>query len=97
MPPSKVWKKKYECKRGKGKHDWYPHGKIFSYYTCKIADGRYLSSNLKQLIESKKCVGKIEVTYWVEWRCKACGKLAIETYPIAEKKFDHSRENLYKK
>lgn len=97
IPPSKVWKKKYECKRGKGKHDWYPHGIIHYYCSCKVVDGRCYSSNFKCLTENKECIGKISVSYSVEWKCKACGKLEREFYPTPSRKFDHSRGNLYKK
>lgn len=97
MPPSKIWKKKYECKRGKSKHDWYPYGRIYVSCSCKIADGRYCSSSFKCLIESKECIGKISISYSVEWKCKACGKLEREYSTHIDKKFDHSRGNLYNK
>ena len=98
--PSKKWKKKYECRRGKGLHDWYPSNKpILWSASIYVTEGKHKggslsSNNWQDLVLNHK--GKLSIIYWVEWKCKACGKKDTEWYPNIKKKFNHSMNNLYK-
>lgn len=94
-PPSGAWKKKYECKRSKGMHDWHPHGMIYTSVSALKKDGRCVSTrDYRDLLKYER-VGPIGVRSWVEWRCSHCGKMDREYQGNIKKKFDHSRHNLY--
>lgn len=88
--PSKVWCKKYECKRNKGDH-------TFVVMLIKHAvwgqekDGTWVKPRVWW--QTGRGTKERELPYWVEWRCNACGKQEHEYYK-REKKFDRFRDTI---
>ena len=81
--PSKVWRRKYECKKNKGDH------------TFEIALIKYAQwSQEKDGTWNKPQRGWIDadcqMPYWVEWHCSGCGKHDYEFRKLS-KKFDRFR------
>ncbi len=77
--PSRLWKKKYKCKKNKGDH-------------TPVID-RLVNKHWWNLRDGFWRIGGFRwgtVPYWVEWRCTACRKLLVE-YNAPEKKFDRYR------
>lgn len=85
--PSKVWKKKYKCKKNKGDHTFVvAHIKYANWYQEK--DGTWIKPPRNTWAWF---VGPdSELPYWVEWHCSACGKHDYE-YRKLNKKFDKFR------
>ncbi len=82
--PSKLWKKKYKCKKNKGDHT-----PVIDHITNKhwwnFKDGWVISS------------WRWGTTpYYVEWHCTGCGKHMTE-YNAPDKKFDKYRHTIYEK
>jgi len=79
--PSGKWRKKYECKKGKGKHDW----AVLSLnnrlsYQRKTERGT-LHGSYKPYNLPSYPVPPCHETYpssIVQWRCRACNKHEIE-------------------
>lgn len=82
--PSKVWKKKYKCKKNKGDH-------TFEIAVIRFAgwqqekDGTWKHPtewSIRGFIKKQR-----ELPYWVEWHCNACKKHAYELGNL-DRKFD---------
>ena len=98
----KKWRKKYECKRGKGKHDWKPEKLRYFHWSLKFEEGEmdgiaYMSGEYKDLLGYKN---KPIFSYQLTWICEACGKQDSEGMNFfgkskTNKKFDNYRYKLY--
>lgn len=88
--PSKVWKRKYPCKKNKGDHS-------YAVALIKWADW---SQKKDGTWEHARGIFfdmmNAELPYWVEWHCTACGKHAYE-YRKLDKKFDKHRHTINEK
>lgn len=85
--PSKEWKKKFKCKKGKGDHNWSPvsihnhleyvsrshQGRGWGYY--RIGNPLPVHHDTNEAIP----VTEMNAVSRVEWRCKACNKLEHES------------------
>lgn len=100
--PAKLWKKKYECKRGKGYHEWLP--KTINGVSFHSVDnmGRVVSCG--DYSRLKRYGNKINMSYWVNWECEYCGKIGREYFGESwfhtetlsgSKKFDRFRYKFY--
>lgn len=80
--PSKEWKKKYECKKAKGNHNWTPisiHNHLeyhYEYPTGAEAFGfyRYPGKLPIDFYGQEIPIKDMGVCSTVEWRCTACNK-----------------------
>ena len=84
--PSKVWKKKYKCKKNKGDHT--PVIALIKYCGrgwTQQKDGIWIP-NTDQYFFSKHTLPYC----WVQWECTGCKKLMIE-WGVPDKKFDKYR------
>lgn len=85
--PSKLWRKKYECKKNKGNHTFVI--KLIKYAAWEQEkDGTWVKP--KVWWQRERGVIERELPYWVQWHCSACGKQDYEYYK-REKKFDRFR------
>lgn len=82
--PSKLWKKKYKCKKNKDDH-------TFEIFKINIfSHWRFTPIGwVRDIYRWGSPLG-----YWVEWSCTACNKRATE-WRIPEKKFDRYRHTIW--
>lgn len=82
--PSKLWKKKYKCKKNKGDH------------TLQVRDiyysGWHQEKNGTWINPASHRWGFH--SYWVTWECTACKKRVLEWHP-PQKKFDRFRHTIW--
>lgn len=99
--PSKEWKKKYECKRNKGNHE-YTLIAGWSWQQNKNIDiEEYYHKKAKEVQEEAKKRSKSTTTrlrYWgdslfIHWKCIHCGK---ETFDTSDKPSKKIRKNIIK-
>lgn len=79
---SKLWKKKYECKKNKGDHTWAVH--VLKWGEWKQKDGYWIEPH-DYFSDTKH-----QLPYWVSWRCAGCNKHDYE-WRTLNKKFDPHR------
>jgi hypothetical protein len=83
--PSKVWKKKYACKKNKGDHTFEIESITPRHLWWQRDDGVWVKNNGMWFSDTP---------YWVNWQCTACLKKEVE-WKVPEKKFDRFRYTIW--